>query len=158
MNPLLAALPAATRAAGYAVVRAVEGGVTQRAAIASLRSLGIPFSPRNPWGRILAYASDAARYSSHLRSINKAHAPNVERLPFSLGEQRRKFSWTVRMDLVNEEGERYEQFLTVSTDNPRMAVRDILRAAEDVYRESSGDPDFDLTGAVLVGGTRRYDT
>lgn len=158
MNPLLAAIPAAGRATAASVVSAVTGGLTQRAAISAIRAAGFPFSARNPWGRLLSYSRDAAKYASFLKNIRHDARPNTERLPFSLGEQRRLYSWTVRFDLVNEEGDQYEQFLTVSTDDPRKTVSQLLKAARDSFVQGSGDVDMEITNAVLVGGTRRYDT
>jgi hypothetical protein len=140
------------------VLSAVARGVTQRDAVALIRSLGQPFSGRNPWGRLLSYARDAAVYNTRLRSIGNARKPNVERIPFSLGEQRRKFSWTVRINLVDENGDRYEQFLTASTDNANLTVQQIKDAAMRAYESGSGDPDMEVLSTVIVGGTRRYDT
>lgn len=158
MNPLLAAIPSVARQAVPSVLSAVARGVTQREVIGLIRAAGQPFSYRNPWGRLLSYARDAAIYNTRLRNISNAHRPNTDRLPFALGEQRRRFSWTVRIDLVDENGDRYEQFLTASTDNPNLTVQQIKNAAMRAYESGSGDPDMEVLNTVIVGGTRRYDT
>lgn len=158
MNPLLAALPALGRAIVGPVVAAVARGATGKELIGMIRQAGQPFSVKNPWGRVLAYAKDAAQYNARLRNINKQYSPNTERLPFAMGDQRRLYSWTVRIDLVDENGDKWEQHLTVSTDNPKMTVQDIHRRALEAYSQGSGDPDLEVLNSVLVGGTRRYDS
>lgn len=157
MNPLFAAIPAAGRMAAAQVVSAVEGGISQRAAIALIRSLGHPYSPTNPWGRLVSGYREAFRNAENLRSVNRSKAPNVSRLPLAVGDPRRKYTWTVRFDLQDEEGGLWEQHLSVSTDNPRMTVAQIIRAAEEALAESSGDPNLELIRGVLVGGRRRFE-
>lgn len=155
MNPIFAAIPAAGRAVAMQVVRAVESGITQERAIALIRSQGFPFSVRNPWGRLLSYSRDANLYATRLKNINRNSKPNLTRLPFALGEPRRQFSWTVRVDLRDENGESWEQFLTVSTDNGNLTVQQILDKAKEHLTVASGDPDLEPEKFVLVGGRQR---
>jgi len=156
MIPFIAALPAIGRSVVPSVVGAVMRGATQAEAIRLIRSAGQPFSMLGPWGRVLKAAMEAKTYSQNIRSVNRNRAPNVARLPVSMGDQRRQFSWTVRIDLLDDQGEQFEQFLTVSTDNPRMTIGEIQKAALDALEQGSGDPSLEPMKAVVVGGTQRY--
>jgi len=158
MNPLLAVLPAAARAVVPSVLSAVARGASQREVVGLIRQAGLTYSLRNPWAPLLSYARDASTYNDRLRYISGSRTPNLERLPFSLGETRRKYSWTVRLDLRDEEGSKYETFVTVSTDKATTTIEDIKEAAMKHGEQYDFAVGGEIYAAVVVGGTRRWDT
>ena len=157
MNPLIAALPAASRAVLPSVLGAVASGASQARVVSLIRQAGLTYSARNPWAGVLSYARAARTYNDRLSFITAASKPNIDRIPLSLGDTRRKFAWTVRLDLRNDEGDRYETFVTVSTDNPNMTVDQIKKAAMRHGQEYDFGIGGEVYAAVLVGGTKRWD-
>lgn len=153
--PLLATLSQTARIA-YPIIQAgTRRGLSSRAIERTVRQAGLQISRGRSILPIMRQVQAIEAAGAAIRFIPKSLHVNTSKLPLSLTDIRREFSFTVRVRGVDAFGNLIDRHVTVSTDRALITPGEIEDAADFlVSQEGQSDTLVEVTSTLQSGVQR----
>lgn len=152
---LLYTLTASARRAYPFIVSGARKGLSTRAIERTIRSKGIPITRVSTLNPIVERLREIEIHGANIRFTNLDKTIDTIKLPESITDIRKKYSYTYRVQGTNRIGVKSDRMVIVATDNPGLTRRELDSLAEElVSEESASDRWHDVT-VQLEFGLRR---
>jgi len=153
--PLLFTLPSTARLAYPFILSGVRRGMSSRAIESSIRSAGLPISRGRSILPIQRALKEIDRHGRNLRFINKSLRVDTSRLPESITDIRKRFSYQYIVKGIDPNGQFIERQITISTDNADITVGELDQIAEEIATSGNNYAVLDGVTVTLDFGIKK---
>lgn len=155
---LLYTLPASARLAYPFIVAGVRRGLSTNAIERLIRGAGIPITRSTSLNPLVNRLRTIETHGGNIRFTNLDKTIDTIKLPESITDLRRKYSYTYRVRGFDQNGLSIDRMVTVNTDNPGLTRRELDDLAHELVSAEGVSETLQNVSVQLEFGVRRDPT